>query len=153
MAQMGFRRFLGILSSEMTGRHTVITESLTLNVLNSLQNGACQTVRVIVLWNSVAVASVHTILAEHMYRISGFSVIWSAFDHMCSLRRSDAVTIALTPFYLAAVTFETSECSAYFQVMMLFACHLRPADCSHMIEIIHIERNKVVVSSHLKSSL
>ena len=59
----------------MTVRHTLITESLTLNVLNSLQDGACQTVMVMALRNSIAVASVHTILTEHMYMISGFSVI------------------------------------------------------------------------------
>ena len=49
MAQTVFRRFLSPLSSKMTGRHTVITEGLTLNVLNSLQDDTCQTVRVIAL--------------------------------------------------------------------------------------------------------
>jgi len=51
-----------------------------LNVLNSLQDGACQTVRVIALRNSITVVSAHTIFTEHMYMKSGFSVIWSAFD-------------------------------------------------------------------------
>jgi len=58
----------------MTGRHTVITESLTSNVLNLL-HGARQTVRVIALRNSIVVASKHNILTEHMYMISGFSVM------------------------------------------------------------------------------
>ena len=70
------------LCSKMTERHTVITESLTSNVLNSLQHGARQTVRGIALWNNIAVASEHKVLTEHMYRISGFSVIWSVFDYM-----------------------------------------------------------------------
>ena len=69
---------------------------------------------------------------------------------VCTLG-SDAIKIALTPFKLAEVTFATSECSAYFQVM-LFVRPLRSAQCSHMIEILHVERNKVVVSSHLKLS-
>jgi len=75
MAQMVFRRFLGKLSSKMSGRHTVITDSLTLNVLNSLQDGARQTVRVIALGNSITVASALQILIEHMYMISRFSVV------------------------------------------------------------------------------
>ena len=45
------------LCSKMTGRHTVITESLTPSVLNSLQHGARQTVRGIALRNNIAVAS------------------------------------------------------------------------------------------------
>ena len=59
----------------MTGRHSVFTESLTLNVLNSLQDGARQIVRVIGLRKSITVASAHMIFTEHMYVISGFSVI------------------------------------------------------------------------------
>ena len=34
-----------------------------------------------------------------------------------------------------------------------FLCPLRLAKCSHMIDILHVERNKVGVSSHVKSSL
>jgi len=59
----------------ITVRHTVITESLTLNVLNSLQHYTRKTVRGIALRNSIAVASALQILTEHMYRINGFSVI------------------------------------------------------------------------------
>ena len=44
------------LNQKITVRHTVDTESLTLNVLNSLQHGARQTVRGIALRNSIAVA-------------------------------------------------------------------------------------------------
>jgi len=36
---------------------------------------------------------------------------------------------------------------------MLFVCSLRLAECSYIIDILHVERNKVVVSSHVKSSL
>jgi len=43
----------------MTGRHTVIMESFTLNVLKSLQDGACQTVKDIALRNSIPVATAH----------------------------------------------------------------------------------------------
>jgi len=75
MAQTIFRTFLGPLSLKMTGKHTVITESLTLNVLNSLQDVACQTVRIIALRNSIAVTSAHMKFTEHMYMISAFSVI------------------------------------------------------------------------------
>ena len=71
----GFQKIPRQTKLKMTGRHTVITDSLTLNVLNSLQDGARQTVRVIALRNSITVASAHTILTEHMYMISGFSVI------------------------------------------------------------------------------
>ena len=135
----------------MTGRHTVITKSVTSNVLNSLRHGARQTVRGIVLWNYIAVASALLVLTEHIYRISGFSVIWSAFVWMvCTLGRSETVTIALTPLLPADVTFATSECS-YIQVM-LFVCPLRSAECSHMIDILHVERNKIDVSSHVTLS-
>jgi len=47
--------------------------SLTLNVLISLQDVACQTVRVIALRNNIAVTSSNTIFTDHMYIISGFS--------------------------------------------------------------------------------
>jgi len=57
------------LSSNMAERQTIITESLTSIVLNSLQHGARQTVRGIALRNSIAVASAHKILTEHMYMI------------------------------------------------------------------------------------
>jgi len=36
---------------------------------------------------------------------------------------------------------------------MLFVCPLRLAVYIHMIDILHVERNKVDVSSHVKSSL
>jgi len=36
---------------------------------------------------------------------------------------------------------------------MLFLFSLRMAECSHMIDNLHVERNKVDVSSHVKSSL
>ena len=71
----GFQKIPRQTKLKMTGRHTVITDSLTLNVLNSLQDGARQTVRVIALRNSITVASALQILIEHMYMISGFSVI------------------------------------------------------------------------------
>ena len=73
--QTVFRRIFSPNKLKDYLRHTVITESLTLNVLNSLQHRAWQTVRGIVLWNSIAVASTHYILTEHIYRISGFSVV------------------------------------------------------------------------------
>ena len=56
-----FRRFLGPTKLKMTGRHTLITNSLTLNLLNSLQDSACQTVRDIALRNSTPVATAHLI--------------------------------------------------------------------------------------------
>ena len=68
------RRFLGILSSKMNGRQTVITESLTSNVLNSLQHGTRQTVRGIALCNSIAVESAHKTLTEHMYMKVGSEI-------------------------------------------------------------------------------
>ena len=43
----------------------------------------------------------------------------------------------------------TSDRSAYLQVM-LFLCPLRLAECSHVIDNLHIERNKADVSSHVK---
>jgi len=46
-----------------------------LNVLNSLQHGARQTVRGIALRNSIVVATALQILAEQMYITSGFRVI------------------------------------------------------------------------------
>jgi len=36
---------------------------------------------------------------------------------------------------------------------MLFLCPLRLAECSHVIDNLHVERNKVDVSSHVISSL
>ena len=69
---------------------------------------------------------------------------------MCTLGRSETVTIALTPLLPADVTFATSECS-YLQVM-LFVCPLRSAECNHMIDILHVERNKIDVSSHVTLS-
>jgi len=36
---------------------------------------------------------------------------------------------------------------------MLFVCPLKVAECSHMIDNLLVERNKVDVSSHVKSSL
>ena len=64
-----------------------------------------------------------------------------------TLRRGDAFKIALMTLQPADVTFATSECSTYLQVM-LFVCPLLSAECSHMIAILHVERNKVDVSSH-----
>jgi len=63
---------LAPLSSKLSVRHTIITESLTSNVLNSLQHYTRQTVRGIALRNSIVVAFAHKILSVHMYMISGF---------------------------------------------------------------------------------
>ena len=52
----------------------------------------------------------------------------------------------------AIITFATSECSAYLQVMF-FVWPLRLVKCSHMIDILHIGRNKVDVSSHVISCI
>ena len=49
----------------------------------------------------------------------------------------------------ADVTFATSECSAYLQVMLFF-CSQQSVECSHMIDILHIERNKADVSKSCK---
>jgi len=64
-------------------RYTVITECLTLNVLNSLQDGACQTVRGIALRKSIPVATTHKIFTYiiydkwvHIYMKYVFSVAW-----------------------------------------------------------------------------
>ena len=45
--------------------------------------------------------------------------------------------------------FAMSECYAYLQVMLYF-CSLWLAKCSHMIDNLHVERNKADVSSHVK---
>ena len=74
MAQTVFRRFLCLTMLTMTGRHIVITEGLTSNVLNSLQTYYGKSERGIVLRNSIAVASPHKILTEQMFMKVGSEI-------------------------------------------------------------------------------
>ena len=78
----------------MAGRYIIITECLTSIVLNSLQYCARQTVRGIVLRNSIAVASAIQILTKHMYMKVGSA---SYEVYLITLRRSDTFKIALMP--------------------------------------------------------
>jgi len=67
---------------------------------------------------------------------------------MVCILRIPAVTITITPLESADVTFAMSECSKYRDALLMLS-----VVCSYMIDILHVERNKDDVSSHLKSSL
>ena len=97
-------------SLKMTGRHTVIRKSLTLNWrLNSLQHGARLTVRGIALVNSITVASAHKILTEDMYMISEFSVIWECNQlHGVFIEKEWLCHNRITPLWSPDVTLATS---------------------------------------------
>ena len=122
MAQKVFRRFLGPLSSKMTGRQTVIAEGLTSNVLlNSLQSYSRTTERGIALRNSI------------IWNSCDCMVHWKGLKMSKTHQRHYNVRRWSAPY--------TSRCS------------LLLIECSHMIDNLHVERNKDDVSSHVKSIL
>ena len=70
----GFQKITLSHYANKTGRHIVITEGLTSNVLNSLQTYSRKSERGIVLRNSIAVASPHKTLTEQMFMKVGSEI-------------------------------------------------------------------------------
>ena len=129
---------------KLTVKHTIIT-SLT---LNALQHYARKTVRGLALRNSITATFAHKIISVHMYMISGFSIIWNSFD--CMVQWEGLGMSKTHQRNLLTWRLRRRSAPQYLQVM-LFLCPQRLAKCSHVINILHVERNIVDVSSYVKS--